>query len=401
MYKVKDAKNILFGNVNQLPVVKRNVTDCLGYTLSENIYSPVDIPLFNNSAVDGFAVNYRNINLNEEFISFLITGEIKAGDNAFTFNKLKNNSAVYIYTGAAIPVNTSYVVMQEFVNIKNGYVIISADSLKKAGNIRLKASQIKKGKLALSKGHIINAASIGFLCSMGIIKIKVIYKPVVSVISTGNELQKPGEKLLPGHIFESNSFMLEAALKQSGYRTVEVKSVEDISKIIFNNIKIMLAASDVVIITGGISVGKYDLVKEILLRLGVTELFYKVSQKPGKPLYAGKYKNKFVFALPGNPAASLVCFYEYVLPALNKMSGHKEFGLKKELLPLTDSYEVKGDRDLFLKAKLLNGKVTILEGQESFILKSFTEANAIVYFTSGNRIIKKGSLVETHILPVI
>ncbi|MCY7361350.1 MAG: hypothetical protein LH629_04670, partial [Ignavibacteria bacterium] len=97
MYKVKDAKNILFGNVNQLPVVKRNVTDCLGYTLSENIYSPFDIPFFNNSAVDGFAVNCRNINLYEEFISFLITGEIKAGDNSS--DTLKNNSAVYIYTG--------------------------------------------------------------------------------------------------------------------------------------------------------------------------------------------------------------------------------------------------------------------------------------------------------------
>jgi len=155
----------------------------------------------------------------------------------------------------------------------------------------------------------------------------------------------------------------------------------------------------VLIITGGISVGKYDLVKDILESSGVKELFYKVSQKPGKPLYCGKLKNKLIFALPGNPAASLVCFYEYVLPSLRKMSGYSDFELSKEFLPLTESYELKGERDLFLKAKINNGKVTLLEGQGSDILKSFAEANALVYLSVNKRAIIKDDLVETHLIP--
>jgi molybdopterin molybdotransferase len=397
LFSVKEAKKILWKNIKLIPAVSKKVSDISGYVLAENVKSPVDLPLFDQSAMDGFAVNFDDEDLRNEELSFRITGEIKAGDKPN--GKLKKNSAVYIYTGAATPLNTSCVVMQEKVQTNNGSVIIPASVLTKGSNIRFKGTQIKKGEPALAKGTLLNPAAVGFLCSMGISKIKVTGKPLVSVLSTGNELQEAGSKLYKGQIFESNSVMLKAALNGNGFETKYVSSVNDDKKNLTSIVSKMLSSSDVLIISGGISVGKYDLVKDILENSGVKELFYKVSQKPGKPLYCGKLKNKLIFALPGNPAASLVCFYEYVLPSLRKMSGYSDFELSKEFLPLTESYELKGERDLFLKAKINNGKVTLLEGQGSDILKSFAEANALVYLSVNKRKIVKGDLVETHLIP--
>lgn len=398
MLSVLEAKIKIFKNVKSLSAIIKTVADASGYVTSEDIKSPVDLPLFNQSAMDGFAVNFDSEFLDKKLISFRITGEIKAGDNPKV--KLKKNTAVYIYTGAAVPLNAVCVVMQENASVENGFVKISGKDLKSGINIRSKGTQIRKSELALPKGTLLNSAAVGFLSSMGISKIKVTGKPIVSVISTGNELQKSGVKLTPGKIYDSNSIMLKAAVNDNGFETKYVSSVDDDKKKLSNYIPKMLNSSDVLIISGGISVGKYDLVKEILESFGVKELFYKVSQKPGKPLYAGKLKEKFIFAMPGNPAASLVCFYEYVLPALRKMSGHSDYELRKEYLPIENNYEVKGIRDLFLKAITSNGKVKLLEGQGSDILRSFAEANALVYLKSGDRIIKKGSLVETHIIPV-
>ncbi|MFZ1321605.1 MAG: gephyrin-like molybdotransferase Glp [Ignavibacteria bacterium] len=400
MISVKEAKYKLFRSVKPLFSVIKKISESTGYLIAESIKSPVDLPPFDQSAMDGFAVNFDHTAeiINNEF-SFLIVGEIKAGDKPFRF--LKKNTAVYIYTGAAVPLNSTCVVMQEKALVKNGKVTVSLSALEAGSNIRRKGSEIKKGQSALTKGHRINPASVGFLSSMGFDKIKVIRKPILSVLSTGNELQSPGKKLSPGKIYESNSLMLESVIKGCGYKVSKLSSVKDERKKINDCIKIMLKASDVILISGGISVGKYDLVKEILHNLGVNEIFYKVLQKPGKPLYAGKYKDKLVFALPGNPAASLTCFYEYVLPCLNKMSGHSEIELTKKLLPLTKPFIMKGEKDLFLKAKIENDMVTILEGQGSNILRSFAESNAIVFLNSENKKFVKGSNIETHILPKI
>lgn len=397
MLSVIEAKKILFENVKQLSALNKSVSEVTGCILAEDIRSPVNLPLFDQSAMDGFAVSFQKAFTGEENYDFKITGEIKAGDKPGV--RLRKNTAVFIYTGSAVPENTDCVVMQENTNAENGYVNVSKNDLIKGNNIRYKGTQIKKGELVLRKGAFLNSATIGFLCLMGISKIKVIGKPMISILSTGNELQRSGAKLSPGKIYESNSIMLKAAITENGYETKFINSVKDDKKKLSKYVYQMLTSSDVLILSGGISVGKYDLVKEILESYGVKELFYKVSQKPGKPLYAGKLKEKMIFALPGNPASALVCFYEYVLPAIKKMSGYSEYDLKKEYFPLKESYELKGSRDLFLKAKISEGKVHILEGQGSDVLKSFAEANALIYLSSDKKVIKKGSPVETHLLP--
>jgi len=393
MFSVQEAKELLFNSALQLPAFKIASANSFGYVLAEDILAPCDVPFFNQSAMDGYAICLEGIPTGNDH-TFLVTGEIKAGGKPVS--KLKNNTAIGIYTGAAVPQNASCVIMQEKTFLNGDYVTIPSSAIIEGTNIRLRGSQIRKGERALSKGHLLNPASIGFICSMGITEISVINKPVVSILVTGDEIKKPGTKLLPGQIFESNSFMLDAAIKQTGFSTNETGSVIDDEEQIFSSIKKLLKKSDVLIISGGISVGKYDLVKKSLTEHKINEIFYKVSQKPGKPLFAGMKDKKIVFALPGNPAASLVCFYEYILPVLRTMSGQREAELPKELIPLAHSFEMKGDRDLFLRAKIENGTVRILDGQESNILKSFAEANALVYIPEGAGIIKKGEQVETH-----
>lgn len=397
MISVEEAKAKLLNSTRILPAVKLDIAKSLGYVLAEDIYSGFDIPQFHQSAMDGLAVCFDDV-IGEGEIAFRIIGEVRAGENAAY--KLENFTAVRIYTGAPIPENTTCVVMQELVEVvDDNSIVIHTAELVAGSNIRRMGSQIKKNELALSKGFILNPPAIGFLCSLGFTQVGVFQKPKVAVIATGNELRRPGEKLLPGQIFESNSFTIDAALQQTGFSSFRIHLVADDKQLLLDTLKNDFADCDVVIISGGISVGKYDLVKETLEELGVKEIFYKVAQKPGKPVYVGKKEALTLFALPGNPASSLVCFYQYVLPSLKKMSGFGEYHLKKIFLPLAESFVAKGSRSLFLKAKAGEAEVTILDGQESNMLRSFAKSNAMVYIPDPNRTLPKGEKVEVHLLP--
>lgn len=397
MKTVNEAKKLLFENISFLPEIKIKVEEATGFALSEMISAPFDVPLFTQSAMDGFAVSYPDNYSPAENVKFRIVGETKAGDKAA--NSLECGTAVRIFTGAPTPPNTFSVVMQEKVSVSDDYVNVPSSTLIKGNNIRTQGCEISIGRLAADKGTTINAAMAGFLSSMGYTEVQVRRKPIINILTTGNELCPPGSVLSPGQIYESNSFTLKSALHQCGFPSAASYMVKDDEKLLLKTVREMLEVADVVIISGGISVGKYDLVKQVLKKLGVNDVFYKVAQKPGKPLYFGLKDTKPVFALPGNPAAALVCFYEYILPAIQKMSGHANTGLRSIKLPLCTDFKMKTDRDLFLKARLEDNCVCILNGQESNILMSFAQAGALVFIPAGEGIIQAGSLVEVHILP--
>ena len=393
MISVKEAKARLMRNTKALPRKRMPVYEALGHVLAQDVKSPADNPFFNQSAVDGYAL-FTDAEVSGAEMEFTITDELKAGDKPILF--MKPNTAVRVFTGSAVPLNALGVVMQEKVQRVNNKLCVGQALLTPGANIRYRGTQIKRGDMALEKKSIINPGAIGFLLSLGITEVIVYPKPNVSVLATGNELVKAGKKLLPGQIYESNTGMLQAALQHTGFAALAAKTATDTKARITNSIKSMLATSDVVIISGGISVGKYDLVKEVLEAQGVKEIFYKVAQKPGKPLYAGKKGRCMVFAVPGNPAAALVCYYEYILPVLRGMSGMDDVELKKEWLPLAAAFSHKGDRDVFLKAQVHDGLVHIHDGQESNILRSFATANALVYLPSGMHKLKAGDRVEIH-----
>jgi molybdopterin molybdotransferase len=372
----------------QLETLKVNVTKGLGYYLSENIYATFNLPSFNQSAMDGYALGGKHS-------KYILKGEIKAGDtNIITIN---DGEAYRIFTGAMTPLNCYAVMQQELVEVNENQIIIKSEfEINK--NIRQIGGEINKGDLLLNKYTKINPAAVGLLVSFGIENVNVFKKPKIAIVVTGNELTPIGEPLFPGKIYESNSHMLQSALLGLNYEC-DIHKVEDNYKKTENLLDNCIKDNDLVIVSGGISVGDYDFVGKALNNLNVNNIFYKVKQKPGKPLYYGNKENTQIFALPGNPAAALSCFYMYVLIALNKLSGsNTNKGLNSIEIKISHDIEIKGDRAQFLKANFENNAVTILNKQSSAMLSSFAEANCLVYIPETSRQIKKGSLVTIYLL---
>lgn len=393
MITVEEAKKILLENVNELNgSLNIKTIESLGSILSENICSPLDLPPFDQSNVDGYAVKFSN----KENTSWNVIAEIKAGDN-YT-QCLKEGEAVRIFTGAMVPENADCVIMQEKIK-RNEDLISYDDEIKPAEHIRRKGSQIKKGELALEKGTVINPSVIGFISSMGLKEVKVFRKPKITLVITGSELQEPGSILEFGKVYESNSYTLIAALATMNLNPEHVYFVKDDKEKLAETINIALKETDVLLISGGVSVGDYDYVNEVLKEKNTTTLFYKIAQKPGKPLFFGKNKEIFIFGLPGNPASALTCFYEYVYPCIRKLSGRKDLFLKTVKLPLEKEIIKKKGLANFLKATANINSVLALDGQESYKIKSFTEANAFIYLSSENENMNIGDIVEVHLLP--
>lgn len=371
-------------------VVSLNVADALGFVLSEPVNSPINMPPFRQSAMDGYALHLHDSETYE------VTGEVKAGD-AHQPN-LQRGQALRIFTGAAVPDSANAVIMQEKTTAGNGTIQITETPISEE-NIRPLGEQVKKGAVALEKGTVLRPAAIGFLTSLGITQVKVFQKPTIAIITTGNELVAAGQPLSHGQLYESNSTMLSTALKDLGYNHFTVYKVEDNYEKTNTLLQTAIKENKVVLITGGISVGDYDFVGPALKALQVEELFYKVNQKPGKPFYFGKKAGTFIFALPGNPAASLSCFYVYVQMALRRISGDLNFQLKKTKERSASSFVKKGGRPQFLKAIFENNEVRILEGQSSAMLQTFALANAVVFLDEDVVEIAPNDMVDVIHLP--
>ncbi len=394
MISAEEAKKAIIDNTVQLPVVSKPLEELYGYIAAKNIFSPVNLPPFNQSIMDGYAFIYK------DYIGkckIEIVGEAAAG-GVFQF-ELKSGQAVRIFTGAAIPAGADCVVMQEKVSVSEKLLKILDPELKPFSNIRKTGSQIKQNDLALISGTFLSAGAVGFLASMGINSVSVYRRPEVSVIVTGSELVKPGNIINPGQIYESNSYSLIAALNSINISPSKVQHVSDDETAISRLIENAAASSDVILLSGGISVGDYDFVGTVLQKLNVQTIFYKVKQKPGKPLYFGKIGNVLIFALPGNPAAALTCFYNYVYPALRKMQGFTSFFLKEIELPIAADYTKKKGLSNFLKSQIINGAAMPLDGQESNTLSSFAVADSLIYLPEESESIKKGDLVKVLMLP--
>ncbi|MFV8389153.1 gephyrin-like molybdotransferase Glp [Flavobacterium sp. LB1P71] len=389
MIQVDQALSIIAENSCKMPIRKIKVTKSLGFILAEAIYSPMDMPPFRQSAMDGYAF------MHGELQQFNVVSTSQAGD--FSNKKIKKDQAVRIFTGAYVPDNLDTVVMQEHTAVKNETVeIIKMPD--RFANVRNKGEQIKENELLLENNTVITPAAIGFLACLGITEITVYAKPKVAIVVTGNELVKVGKKLSEGKIYESNSIMLEAALQGIGIKKIETFRVKDNLKATKRVLKSCLASFDVVLVSGGISVGDYDFVKEALLSNGVEELFYKINQKPGKPLFFGRKDKTIVFALPGNPASTLTSFYIYVHPALKINMGFEAIHLPKIKRKITTQFENTSGKTLFLKGFYYEEKVTVLESQSSAMLNTFAVANALICLPYDMENIEKGQ--EVMIIPV-
>lgn len=369
MISVEQALDIIDSFPNTFSSEEVQLQDALNTVLFEDVVSPINMPPFRQSAMDGYAIQFSEVG------KYTVVDESKAGDA--TNYELQPTEAVRIFTGALVPDHADTVIMQEHVERVDTFIHIQ-NMPSQFANIRNTGEQIKTGDLALKKGAKLNEAAIGFLACLGITTVSVYKTPKVAILVTGNELQQPGTDLEIGKIYESNSIMLKAALQKAGIKDIKIIAVKDDYQATKMNIKNALDANDILLVSGGISVGDYDFVKEALLENDVEELFYKINQKPGKPLWFGKKQDTYVFALPGNPASALTCFYIYALPLLRKMCGYKYNPLQKVIAKSKSAIKNPSQKTLFLKANLEGECVEVLQGQSSAMLYTYAMSNVLI-----------------------
>jgi len=288
--------------------------------------------------------------------------------------------------------------MQEKTSVENTTLILDeVPTLQQ--NIRPQGEQIVTGVLAIAEGNIMSPSAISYLTSLGVTKVTVYPKPKVAIVVTGSELVQPGGALSHGKIYESNSILLANTLKKEGILEYEIFRVEDNFEATRLLLDQVTQQNDFVLVSGGISVGDYDYVGSALKEIGTAQIFYKIKQKPGKPLFFGKRDKCFVFALPGNPASALTCFYMYALPMLRFYSGIEKPFLPRVSRNLSHDYQVKGIRAQFLKAVVKGHDVSIIAQQSSAMISGFIEANAYVFVPENSGLITKATSVEVILLP--
>ena len=388
---VSEAKKIIETQIFRTEKVTLSILEAQGSYTSEPIFATLDVPSFDNSAMDGYGFRFDDL---ADFSELNVTEIIPAGISKIDF-VLNRGEAVRIFTGAKIPDGVDTVIMQEKTTRIVDRIQFNDDEISKGENIRLKGSQTKVGTKIIEENTLVNHAVIGFLAGFGIEKIAVHKKLKIGFLYTGNELVEIGKPLLEGEIYNSNTYTLQSALAEINHQFSFTNHVEDTEEATFSAIKKGLETVDILLITGGISVGDYDYVKPALEKIGVSELFYKIRQKPGKPLYFGKLEEKFVFALPGNPASVFSCYHQYVKPFLLGCFGRKEFDEEQDFA-ISESFAKKKNKDQtqFLKAFYTKGKVLILNAQESYKMDSVAQANCLVEFADGETEINIGEKVK-------
>ena len=389
MIQVEQALSIIAANSTKMPIQKIAVPKSLGYILAKTVYSPISMPPFRQSAMDGYAF------IHSEKRQYDVVSISQAGDHSKI--KLKEGETVRIFTGAFVPDNADTVVMQEHVMANENSILIT-NMPEQFLNVREKGEQINEGEIVFNANTLITPAAIGFLACLGIREIEVYKKPKAAILVTGNELVKPGKKLPKGKIYESNAVMLQTALQTIGIKKTKVYRVKDSLKATKKALKEILLKNDIVLISGGISVGDYDFVKEALLENGVEELFYKINQKPGKPMFFGSKNETLVFALPGNPASSLTNFYIYVCPAIKNRMGYSEINRPKLIRKVNENIFNTSGKTLFLKALYDETHVAVLDSQSSAMLNTFATANSLLIVPDNVEMIKKGQFVT--LLPI-
>lgn len=392
MITVAEAKHIISTSIAELKPATFSLAQARGKVLATDVVATVDIPAFPQSAMDGYAFAFDD--LQKELV---IEGEMAAGSSSTI--ELAAGKAIRIFTGAPVPAGADTVVMQEKVKAENGVLIIEDEKLQRNSNVRPIGSEIKAGELALPKGSLLTAAAIGFLAGIGVTEVSIIPDPVISIILTGNELQEPGKGLSYGQVYESNSFSLTAALESMHIPVHCIYKVEDDAELLTATLQQALNESDLVLLTGGVSVGDYDFVIRAASACVVTQQFHKVKQRPGKPLFFGTKENKVVFGLPGNPSSVLTCFYEYVTEAL-AIQTKRPLQLKTIQTTLAKGCMKAPGLTHFQKAYYDGQTVLPLTAQESYKLNSFATANCLLVLNGEKEDYQINDSVTIHLLPV-
>ena len=406
MITVEDAQARIWPYVVPLPPSAWPLGGTLGLVLAQDIISGRDSPPFDKALVDGYAVMTADVvsgTIELEVLELVTAGQLPT-------RPVVHGTATRIMTGAPLPVGADAVVMSEQAEVPCGAdsgdrVRICAAEVRVGQNILRRGASLRRGSRALEAGQELRPAEMGLLAEIGVSQPLVYPRPRVGILATGNELVPHDCEPVEGQICNSNSIMLRALVERAGGVAVDLGIGRDDPGLLQPSIQAGLE-NDVLLVSGGVSVGVLDLVPPLLETLGVRPVFHRVQLKPGKPLWFGVLpsgeRHKLVFGLPGNPCSSLVCFELFVRPALARLGGRTSCGVRLDSARLASDQRHRGDRLTFLPARTFerDGEthVELLEWRGSADLRTLAQANCLVRFPAGDHQFTAGEHVPIYVL---
>lgn len=400
LVNVDMALNSVLGSIPTISPEEVVLTKGLDRVLAEDIYADIEIPQLDNSAMDGYAVRAQDTKgaSKAEPKVFDIVETVKAGQLAKA--SVQKNQAIKIMTGAPIPEGADCVVIVEQTR-KVGKKVYIYREVSSGDNIRRTGEDIKKGELVINKGTLLKSAHIGILASLGKARLKVYRRPKVAILATGDEIVDVQEDLRPGKLRSSNTYTLYSQILQCGGIPVNLGIAKDKPDELQSKIEEGLSC-DLILTSGGISVGDYDIVKFILAKMGTDIKFWRVAMRPGKPLVFGLIRGIPIFGLPGNPVSSMIGFEVFVRPAILKMIGQRQDTRKEVDAVLKEGIEKKKGLRYFLRAITTwedGVYLTRTTGpQGSGILKSMVVANSLIILPEDEVFVEKGMRVTVRFL---
>ncbi|HYY03745.1 MAG TPA: gephyrin-like molybdotransferase Glp [Gaiellaceae bacterium] len=389
LLSLAEAQEVVFAHVHRLPAEEVAAEDAAGRVLAADALAAVDLPPFPSSAMDGFAIRAADAPGR-----LPVVAKIAAGRPADRL--LRPGEAMAIATGGVVPEGADAVVpIEDVVDYDNEVEV--RGSVGGLDNVRPRGGDVHAGDVVLERGAILHAAQVGALVAAGVEHVSCARRPRVALLTTGTELRRPGEALEPGQIYESNGPMLRASLAAAGADVVRLAPIEDDLDAHREALERALAA-DVLVTSGGVSVGPHDLVRRAARELGVEEVFWGVAVKPGKPLSFGIRGDTLVFGLPGNPVSSLVACELFVRPALLALQGAKDPEPRFHVGRLARAARRNAQRDELLRARIsTSDDGVVLEpvhGQESHMIVRAAGADALVMAPRGEGELAAGELVR-------
>jgi molybdenum cofactor synthesis domain len=400
MISVDEARTIVLSHTLPMGLEKVDLLTSLGRVIGEEIIAPFNIPPWDNSAMDGYAVRFediQNASLDNPTILKVIE-ELPAG--FLPKNQVGPMQATHIMTGAPIPPRADTVVKKEDTSSSGDNVVVFA-APNKGENVRLLGENVMRGDKVIQARTVIRPPHVGMLASFAKSFISVYQAPTVAILSTGDEVIDIDEEGDSSKIINSNTYSLAAQVKECGASPLMLGIARDDKREILTKITQGLSA-DVILTTGGVSVGEYDFVKDVLEDMGGEIKFWKVAMRPGSPTTFGLIADKLIFGLPGNPVSCMVCFEQFVRPALLKKMGHTHLFRSQVEAVLIDGVKTKKDLRFFIRVRLLyqEGRLyaTTTGEQGSGILKSMVQANGLMIVPEDTMELRAGEKVKVQVL---
>jgi len=391
MISEEEARNRILQDIRPLPPRRISLKCALNCFAAEGYLARLPLPGFDNSAMDGYAVVASSCGPSKRL---RVVGEQPAGADRQL--RVSFGEAVRIFTGAPLPAGADAVIMQEDVTREGVEITVKTD-VHPGDYVRRRACDLSEGQKILTKGERIRPTILALLASQGLAEVMVGGEASAGIISTGDELARPGEKLQAGQIYESNSVLLEALLQRCGVNERSVEQCPDDPGALIAAFK-RGVQHHVLLINGGVSVGEHDFVKSAMQSLGGEIDIWRVAIKPGKPFLYGRVGKCIVFGLPGNPVSAFVTFLQFVRPAILKMMGGADDEFRLQTVParLTVDLQNGGDRAHYIRGKLGNGCFTPVGRQESHALFGLSQSNALLRLAPGTEI-KHDTAVDVEI----